>query len=48
VALDVFRSVGDFVKVAGLPGMSEECLNWVPKGMEVPVSKEVSDVLREL
>lgn len=38
----------DFVKVAGVLGMSEECLNWVPKGMKVLVPKEVSDVPREL
>lgn len=39
---------GDFVKAAGVLGMSEECLNWVPKGMKVLVPKEVSDVPREL
>jgi hypothetical protein len=39
---------GDFVKAAGLLGMNEECLNWVPNGMKVLVPKEDSDVPREL
>ena len=37
----------DFITAAGVLDMSEECLNWVPKGVKVLVPKEDTDMPHE-